>query len=192
MWKYAKRISALACLIIWMIPSGHAQSARQSSVQVSPEASLMAPVVSPISTEAWSDRALEKVEEWIAYLNLLRQSEEDSLMQKQLIQFSEAYFLDSESQLIFEDEWLSVGDWLTLQATYSGEEIKTSDFVWKDDWMLVNEDWRRTLAVTVGANGEEVLPWEGERFITVVLSRVEKSFGEEMITTWEIRFDELR
>lgn len=192
MWKFEKHIYAFACLITLMISTGFAQSARQSSTLMSPEASLTAPSVSPLSTNAWSERAIEKTEEWIAYLNLLREAIGDTLIQNQLILFSEAYFLDSESQLIWGEEMLAVRDWLTRQSQYTGPEIHVSESAWEDDWMLEDQEWRRILRIVIETSEEEELAWEGERMMTVVLSRVEKAFGEETIATWEVRFDELR
>lgn len=192
MWKSIKYSCGLIFMILLTISKGWSQSARQSSTLASPEASLTAPSVSPVSTEAWSKRAIEKVEEWIAYLNLLREAENDSLISSQLKEFSAAYFLNDDAQLVFGDVMIPLQDWLTRQSEYIGGEISVSEMSWKDEWMLIDEQWVRELGLKVSTPGAESLGWQGTRSLTVILSRVEKSFGEDKLTTWEVRFNELK
>lgn len=179
------RCCFLAVLLLVSL-EGQSQSASASTV-LSPEQSLRSTNLSSLQFNAYSDRALEKVNEWLTYMSLLQESRQDSLLYRELSGYASELFLQSDIALIYGNSKLALADWLQANQSYDGNQVVISRHEWIDDWAMSNGQFNRNLMIHLMVMEGDSPAWSGERVMTIYLTRIKKDFGGEKIETWEIR-----
>lgn len=180
----------LFMILLLVATQGYAQSAR-SYETVSPELSLRSTSLSAMQFTAYSDRALEKVGEWLTYMSLLQESRQDSLLYAELSGYVGELYLEPDVLLIFGSDKLKLENWLEANQNVETAEVMVSRHEWIDDWAHNGERFERHLMVNLAVLEGESPAWAGERILTIYLTRINKDFGGEAIETWEIRLGEM-
>lgn len=176
----------LFMILLLVATQGFSQSAR-SYETVSPELSLRSTSLSSMQFTAYSDRALEKVGEWLTYMSLLQESRQDSLLYTELSGYASELYLEPDVLLIFGSDKLKLENWLEANQNAETGEVMVSRHEWIDDWAHNGEHFERHLMVNLAAPEGQGPVWKGERVLTIYLARINKDFGGESIETWEIR-----
>lgn len=174
-------------LLLFLVSfQSQAQSARSFETP-SPEQSLRSTSLSAMQFDAYSDRALEKVEEWLTYMSLLQDSRQDTLLYRELSGYVADLFLDPRVALIYDESPIVLEKWLAANRSYHGDQIFVSRHEWIDSWAHTKGNFERHLMLNLAVLEGESPAWAGERVISVYLTRIEKDFGGEKLETWEIR-----
>lgn len=186
------RRGAIMMLAMLLVSTLQAQSASRASEQISPEQSLRATNLSAFQFSAYSDRALEKIEEWLAYMNLLRESSGDSVLYAELVGYTQDLFLVADVPMRYGDRTMALEDWLWANRADEGGQVVVSRHEWAGDWSGQQRLFQRPITLNLSVAEGDSPKWAGEVTLMVFLTRIEKDFGGEKIETWEIRLGELQ
>lgn len=186
MFRFPIRRGWVMIMFGLILNQGVSQSAR-SFESLSPEQSLRSTSLSSMQFNAYSDRALEKIEEWLTYMSLLRESREDSLLYAELSGYVSELYLNHDVTLIFGNTPLELESWLQANREIGEGQIFASRHEWIDDWAHNGSHFERHLMVNLAVLEGESPAWAGERILTIYLTRIKKDFGGETVETWEIR-----
>lgn len=173
-------------ILTLLFVQSHAQSAR-ASVSMSPEQSLRSTSLSSLQFQAYSDRTIGKIDEWLTYMSLLNESREDSLLFAELSSYIAELFFNNEVLLSSGQQQLPLVEWLGVNQKSEQPSVYVSRHEWIDDWAHNGEYFQRHLMVNLATLEGELCEWAGERVFTICLTRIKKDFGDETIETWEVR-----
>ena len=187
--KHLQGIVYGMCLVL-SLGALQGQSAMPSAP--APDMMLLSRQLTAPQLADFSDRAIEKLDEWVTYLNLLQAAKQDPAFCTELEGYIKALYVDESVELTNDGlHLMSLDKWVKKRRSTDESPVKLGPPQWLGSWTFSKGQYERDLKIEV--LGEQPAPeWAGTRIFTVYISKVEKDFGGQTQTIWEVKLGNLR
>jgi hypothetical protein len=136
-----------------------------------------------VELEAYEEKCIQKLKDFVDYLDIIRNPAYDSLMRKQAVSQATGSFVSENNKVDFTGKEMNLKT--LLDAVYLDKNKKlsfsVSDIKIKDHFHLKGNGYRGKLTFKVLKNGKLA-----EKTIVISLVKIEKHFGNDDDIVWTV------